>query len=488
MRLHQSAIACQTKLAIDDAGDSLTGYLVKVIYRQICECFIFCFGYDCLCQRMLGQLLQRCGNLQEFLFPDALAAQNIRDHRCTLGDGAGLIQNHSIDAMRVFQRLCGFDENAIGSTLASADHNSGGRCQPKRAGAGDNKDGNANGKGKLQTIAGNQPGNGGNKCDSDDDGNKDAADLIRQLCNGRFGAGGLIHQANDLCQSGVVTNFCGLHLDVAGFVDGSTDDFVSGVLFHRDALAGQGGFIDGREPLQHNAVHRDGLTGFYDDDISKLHILNGYLKFLTITLHGGGFGRQIHQLGNGVRGLALCAGLQSFAQCDERQDHAGRLEVQVHHKGVHQFHIAVAHADADFVNGINAIDRGSPGPNGDQRIHVGRAVEQGAKAHLEVFAVDRQHREQQEELGEGEGHGVLHAQQPSGQGPVHHVSHGDIAEGGVNRAERTSRCFIALYSACAVLTSGVVSLPLRAAAFGIAPYPAFSTAATMEAVSKVPSS
>ena len=96
---------------------------------------------------------------------------------------------------------------------------------------------------------------------------------------------------------------------------------------------------------------------------------------------------------------------------------------------MHQLHIAVTHADADFVNSINTIDSGSPGPNGNQRVHVRCAMEQGAKAHLEVFAVDRQHWEQQKELGEGEGHGVIHAQQPDRQGPVHHVSHGDIEEG-----------------------------------------------------------
>ena len=96
---------------------------------------------------------------------------------------------------------------------------------------------------------------------------------------------------------------------------------------------------------------------------------------------------------------------------------------------MHQFHITVAHTDTDFVNSIDAINSGSPGPNGNQRIHVGCAVEQGAKAHFEVFAVDRQHREQQKELGKGKGHGVFHAQQPDRQRPVHHVSHGDIEEG-----------------------------------------------------------
>ena len=171
-------------------------------------------------------------------------------------------------------------------------------------------------------MTGDQPDARGHQCNADHNGDKYAADLIRQFCNWSFGACRFIHKANDLCQSRVVTDFCGLHLDVAGFVDGSTDYLISGVLFHGNALAGQGGFIHGRETLQHNTVHRDGLTSFYDNDLSKLHILNGDLKFFPITLHGGSFRRQIHQLGNGIRGLSLCAGFQSFAQRDERQDHA----------------------------------------------------------------------------------------------------------------------------------------------------------------------
>ena len=48
-----------------------------------------------------------------------------------------------------------------------------------------------------------------------------------------------------------------------------------GCLVHRDALAGQGSFIDGAGALQHDAVHRDALARAHDEDVALLHLLNG---------------------------------------------------------------------------------------------------------------------------------------------------------------------------------------------------------------------
>ena len=106
-------------------------------------------------------------------------------------------------------------------------------------------------------------------------------------------------------------------------------------------------------------------------------------------------------------GLALGAGLQELAQGDEGEDHAGRLEVQVHVVLLHPGHVPVAQAVADLVNGKDAIDHSRDGAHGDERVHVGAAVEQGAEAVFVVLVVDIQDRQGEQELGKGEGYGVL---------------------------------------------------------------------------------
>lgn len=62
---------------------------------------------------------------------------------------------------------------------------------------------------------------------------------------------------------------------------------------------------------------------------------------------------------------------------------------------------------ADLVNGKDAIDHSRDGAHSDERVHVGAAVEQGAEAVFVVLVVDIQDRQGEQELGKGEGYGVL---------------------------------------------------------------------------------
>ena len=99
-------------------------------------------------------------------------------------------------------------------------------------------------------------------------------------------------------------------------------------------------------------------------------------------------GGQIHQLCDCVRSLTLCAGFQGFTQGDKGQDHACGFKIQIHHKAVNRSHIPMTESDADFVNGVNAINDCGAGAYRNQRIHVRRAVEQGLEAHPVIFEVD----------------------------------------------------------------------------------------------------
>ena len=96
---------------------------------------------------------------------------------------------------------------------------------------------------------------------------------------------------------------------------------------------------------------------------------------------------------------------------------------------LHPGHVPVAQAVADLVNGKDAIDHSRDGAHSDERVHIGAAVEQGAEAVFVVLVVDIQDRQGEQELGKGEGYGVLVTHQESGEGGAHHVPHGDIEQG-----------------------------------------------------------
>ena len=214
-----------------------------------------------------------------------------------------------------------------------------------------------------------------------------------------------------------------MHFEISGLIDGRTNYRIANVLLHRDALAGQGGFIHGRKALQHYTIHRNGFTGLDDQRFPLLHLFHGDLLFYAVPLHSGRLGRKVHQFGDGIRGLALGAGLQGFAQRDKGQDHPSGFKVQIHHKAVYRFHIAVTETNADLENGIDAVDNSRAGADGDQRIHIGRTVEQGLKAHAVVFRIDEHHGNEQQELSKRKGDGVLHSQQTARERPPHHVAH-----------------------------------------------------------------
>ncbi len=91
-------------------------------------------------------------------------------------------------------------------------------------------------------------------------------------------------------------------------------------------------------------------------------------------------------------------------------------------------HIPVTKSDADFINGINTIDDCRTGTYGNQGIHIGRTVEQSLESHAIVFEIDKYHRDQQKKLGKCKTHRIFHAQQKTGQGPAHHVTHRDIKQ------------------------------------------------------------
>ena len=93
-----------------------------------------------------------------------------------------------------------------------------------------------------------------------------------------------------------------------------------------------------------------------------------------------------------------------------------------------RIHIPVAHADADFVNGVNTINSSGTRTDGDQGIHIWCTLKQGAETYLKVFAVDSKHRKQQEKLGKGKNKGIFHSQQEARKRPVHHVPHRDIKQ------------------------------------------------------------
>ncbi|CDC37259.1 unknown [Anaerostipes sp. CAG:276] len=83
---------------------------------------------------------------------------------------------------------------------------------------------------------------------------------------------------------------------------------------------------------------------------------------------------------------------------------------------------AVSHA----VNGKDSIDKGSAGPDGDQGIHIWRALKQCFKSHLIKLPVNIHDRENQEHLGQPVRNRVVGSAQKRRERKIHHMPHGNV--------------------------------------------------------------
>ena len=119
--------------------------------------------------------------------------------------------------------------------------------------------------------------------------------LDNGLCPGVDGAGGLIHQADDLGQGGVISHLGSPHLKISALVDRGADYLISHRFIHRDALSRQGRLVYRAAALQDNAVYRDVFTGADYKDISFIHLVDGDLCLCAVSYHHGSLGSQLHQ-------------------------------------------------------------------------------------------------------------------------------------------------------------------------------------------------
>ena len=378
---------------------------------------------DGKCQRVIGTLLHGGGQKEQFLLLHAGSGADLRHLRAALRDSAGLVEHngvHAVDRLQAFRCL---EEDAVFSALSRADHDSCRRGKAERAGAGDDKHGNTNGKRKLERLARDQPGNRRNHGDGDDYRHKDGAHLIGQAGYGCLRGVCVLHQTDDLRERRILTDARRLHLQPAGFADRAARDAVPRLFLHRHALTGEGRLVHRGRAFQDAAVHRDGSAGLHDEDIARLHLLERNLLLLAVAQKHRRLGRQIHQPGNGVGRAALGACLQQFAYRDQRKDGAGGLKIQIHGVMVHERQIAVAQSPSDVIDGENAVCHGGTGADGNERIHGGRALRKRFETGDIKFPVDIQDGQHEQKLRKRKCQRVLPAQQKAGQRQAHHVAH-----------------------------------------------------------------
>ena len=149
-----------------------------------------------------------------------------------------------------------------------------------------------------------------------------------------------------------------LHGEIAAAAQRCASHGIACGFIHRQAFAGDGGFIDGGLSLGHNAVHGDCLARTDDEQIPLPHLIQRDFNLLALPQQMGGSGRQRHQLLQGIGGMAFAAGLPVLAHADKGEYGTGGFKVEVHVVLLHQRHIAGGKPLCDADNGVNAVENG----------------------------------------------------------------------------------------------------------------------------------
>ena len=232
-----------------------------------------------------------------------------------------------------------------------------------------------------------------------------------------------------MSERGIITHACGAHANITRNNHRTCGKLASRSLVHRHALARERRLVERGRAVDHHAVDRHARTRANDQDVAHLHLLNRYLTLCAVVAHEHRRLRsQVHERGDGVGRTALCARLEVLAQRDEREDHAGALEVQVHCRRMRPVHVAMAERIPNAVQGRNAVERGSSRTQRHKRVHVGGLANETLEAVAEELEVDGNNRDDEQELCESKRHHVLVAQENTWQGPAIHMAHVQVKQ------------------------------------------------------------
>jgi Cu+-exporting ATPase len=150
----------------------------RVDVRQHAETFPGS-GRDRRTDRMLGCLLQRAGQSQQFRLVNTGRGHHLDQPHPAGGDGAGLVQHDGVHPAGGFQHLRPLDQDAELRAAAGADQQRRRGGQPQRARAGDDQHGHRRGERDFRARSGGEPERQGRDREQDHDGHEDGGHPIR---------------------------------------------------------------------------------------------------------------------------------------------------------------------------------------------------------------------------------------------------------------------------------------------------------------------
>ena len=293
---------------------------------------------------MFGVALGQGRRLQQFGFVHAGGGADPGHLKDTAGQGAGLVKDHHPGAGQLFQIGRALDQDAAPARPADAAEKAQRDADDQRAGAGDDQEGQrpVDPAAEIGRQPHQQPDQRGQqrqrqRAVADRRGVHPGEPGDEVLRPGLFHAG-IFHQVQDTGDGRLPKLLGGAHPQQPADVDAAADDLIPGFDVPGQALAGQGGGVQGRSALHHHAVDGHPLAGLHHDDRARLHLVGVDLfKAAVRLLKVGVVGADVHQSGDAAAALAHRHALEQFPDLIE-QDDGAPLGVLAQGEGAHRRH------------------------------------------------------------------------------------------------------------------------------------------------------
>ena len=163
---------------------------------------------------------------------------------------------------------------------------------------------------------------------------------------------GIFHEVENFRDGGFAELLGGPDLEQAAHVDTAADDLIAGPDIPGQALAGEGGGVEGGSALDDDAVDRHTLAGLDHDEGADLDLIGVHLLQLAVlALDVGVVGPDVHQGRDASAALADGNALEQLADLVEDDDGTA-LDVIAQRKGAHG---GDGHQEA-FIKGLTVLD------------------------------------------------------------------------------------------------------------------------------------
>ena len=328
--VHELAVAHGYVGAVHLGGDAIAADLLHV--RDTVAVDLAAVGpLEALADGMGGGALRQSGVLQNLLLGHGVVV-NAGDVKDALGQGAGLVKDHHTGFGEGLQIVGSLHQHTGPAGTAQSGEEAQGDADDQRTGAADDQEGQGtvDPSAPVAAEAHDQPNHRRqhrqHQSADADGGGIDAGEFGDEVLRAGFVGAGVLHQLQNFGDGGLAEGLGGADLQHARHIDAAADDLVAGGGVTGQALAGEGGGVQGRAALRHYAVQRDLLAGLHHDDAAHGHVVRVHLHQLAVLLDVGIIRANIHQGGDAAAALAHGVALEQLTDLIE-QHHGHGLQI-----------------------------------------------------------------------------------------------------------------------------------------------------------------